>query len=734
MWYYESFGFLARPKHTSNTLNKLIPMAIDAYSQCPGATGKKIKFCCPDFLPELEKIDRMIEGEQYTACIKHIEHLREQPANHDRQCLLAHQAMLLRITGQLEAAEEIAAAFLEKYPANQAALSESTILAAMKKDYQAAMSFLQRAVAEAKGSWSWRTFQAAQVLAESFISEAKWVPARALLQFLLVVDRQNKNIAQMVSELFRSPGVPLLLKEDPRFPQPSADAPWANKLGQAASPMIYGDWMTTEKNLTALLEEVKDVPEILRSLATVRGWLGDTKGCIEALQNYAKCDIPLEDAVEAQATAMLLSESPLGDVVPVMSVGWTIKDVDAVQEAILSDARIKPIPFDPASMISDDSAPPKTVGIIFDRQAVESLDGLTAQAMPVMLGQVFLYGRQTDREARLEVLGITANEVPLIKTMFAAIAGQWLFEEKTQELTATSITEDMLHPQWGPIMGVKPNQYHSLLSEFRRDVILNKWPAVKLGVLDGLTPQEAASDAKYRVKVLAAILVLQYYVEMSRGVFDLNELRQQLGLPTLEPIETEPGKINILPLIRLARVVTEKLSDDDLVQAFHRAVGYSYRVAVLKFGQEIIKRHSFAGRTELALAYMTLARMEEDLDKAMNYIASGRNATEASGQSHAMWDLEELSLRFARQEIPEALQLIRHIESNHINEPNVSLVLTQILIDAGLLRPDGTPAFPSHLPESEAMGFGPQEEEPGKLWTPDSESSGGGGSKLWVPD
>ena len=52
-------------------------MALDAYSLCPGGTGKKIKFCCPDFLPELQKIDRMLDGEQYMACLQHIEQLRE---------------------------------------------------------------------------------------------------------------------------------------------------------------------------------------------------------------------------------------------------------------------------------------------------------------------------------------------------------------------------------------------------------------------------------------------------------------------------------------------------------------------------------------------------------------------------------------------------------------------------------------------------------------------------------
>ena len=119
-----------------------------------GATGKKIKFCCSDFLTELEKIDRMLEGQQHAACLQHIESLRRQPANTDRQCLLAYQTMLLRATGQLEAAQTLVAYFLQKYPANQAALAESAILNTMKRDFASAMNFLQRSIAEAKGSWS----------------------------------------------------------------------------------------------------------------------------------------------------------------------------------------------------------------------------------------------------------------------------------------------------------------------------------------------------------------------------------------------------------------------------------------------------------------------------------------------------------------------------------------------------------------------------------------------------
>ncbi len=46
------------------------PMPIDLYSPCPGGTGKKIKFCCPDFVNELNEIERLIEGEQFAACLQ----------------------------------------------------------------------------------------------------------------------------------------------------------------------------------------------------------------------------------------------------------------------------------------------------------------------------------------------------------------------------------------------------------------------------------------------------------------------------------------------------------------------------------------------------------------------------------------------------------------------------------------------------------------------------------------
>ena len=129
------------------------------------------------------------------------------------------------------------------------------------------MNFFQRAFAEAKGSWSWRTYQAAEILVEAFFNQGRWLPARALLQFLLIVQRENRNLSQMLTDLLRSPNCRCCLRRirdfrnRPRMPLGPIDFP-------RHMPMMYGDWRTTEGNLSALVAEVPDFPAIWRSLAT----------------------------------------------------------------------------------------------------------------------------------------------------------------------------------------------------------------------------------------------------------------------------------------------------------------------------------------------------------------------------------------------------------------------------------------------------------------------------------
>ena len=169
------------------------------------------------------------------------------------------------------------------------------------------------------------------------------------------------------------------------------------------------DWQTAAERLTALAADVPGEPVIWRNLATLRGWLADNAGCIEALHKYAALRTAqadgLEDAVEAEAEAMFLADDPLGDRLEIFKLVWTVKDVERAQEAFLSAPRLRPIPFNPAEFGDAENPPPKAAYLLLDRPMPESAEGLSVENTPRLLGQVLLFGRQTDREARLELHG-----------------------------------------------------------------------------------------------------------------------------------------------------------------------------------------------------------------------------------------------------------------------------------------------------------------------------------------
>jgi hypothetical protein len=700
-------------------------------------TGKKIKFCCSDFLPELQKIDRMTEGEQYLACLKHVDHLLEQEPGRDRACLLAARCRLLGATDQPEAARKAVAKFLAKHPDNQIALSEAAVLL-VARDARGALRLLQRALRAAAGAVSSRTYEALGLVAGGLLRAGFGQSARALWQLQADIVEEDERVLNVLAAMSRAGDIPLLLREDAPMAACPADAPWKERFEEAARPLNVGDWQTVAERFAALAAEFPAAPSVWRNLALVRGWLADNAGSSEAWRKYAalRAGEPdgLEDAVEAEATAMFLSNDPLGDRLKMFKLVWTVKEAERAQEALSSSPRTPPVPFDPAQFSDEQSPPPKAACMLLDRPMPDSAEGLSLETVPRLLGQALLYGRQTDREARLEVMGVAADEVPAVMALVREVAGEALAQHANQEVVGEwSASQKLLRAAWQPPRGISGEQLRAMLVEYLRRAIMEQWPNLKLGVLDGRSPREAAADEKYRVRVMAAIMVLAYWVEQTSGQLDVNELRSQLGLPALEPIDPRRQPLDGVPTTRIGRVEAEGLTDEELVLAYLHAGTFGVRPAMRKFAEAIAKRPSFAGRDEQLDAFATLARTEEDLDRALEYVEQGRRATEAKKHPSGSWDLMELSLRFSQRNGQEAMRLIDHLQRQHLEEPGVAEALTRMLIDVGLLNPDGTPAIEPEMAEAAAAQEEASAGEPGKLWTPDSAEPSGGGGKLWTP-
>src|SRR5580658_9453190 len=67
------------------------------------------------------------------------------------------------------------------------------------------------------------------------------------------------------------------------------------------------------------------------------------------------------------------------------------------------------MPGDLRLLAGENEVPPKGYFSLLDRPQPEGAKGLTADTVPRIVGQVLVYGKQTDREARAELIANRRN-------------------------------------------------------------------------------------------------------------------------------------------------------------------------------------------------------------------------------------------------------------------------------------------------------------------------------------
>ena len=354
-----------------------------------------------------------------------------------------------------------------------------------------------------------------------------------------------------------------------------------------------------------------------------------------------------------------------------------------------------------------------------------------------MLAQLLLYGKETDRPARVKLVAVsvprfdTANQLIL-----DAIGGELEGAVEQNVVGRISASRELLRDDaYLPANAVPREEADRLAGQLLRNTLLQGWTAQPLGLLDGKTPREAAAEPQYRVKVLAAIFVLQSWSQLTHGdLFDFNLLRSELGLPTLGPIDPTQTPIEEISLVRLGRVELGKLTDEGLRRAFHHALAFRMPAELPRFAREVFQRPTLAASEEFLTACRVLAQEEPELARAIEYLDRARKAARAAGQSCAGWDFQELEIRLRNGQTSEATRLMAHIQQQHLREPGVAESLYQLMVQIGAIGPDGRPVMPQAAEEPSIVVPGGGGAEPGKLWTPDSQEPAGQRGKLWTPE
>lgn len=707
-------------------------MPIDAYSLCPGGTGKRIKFCCKDIFTDLQEIERMQEGGQNFACLERIEQVERKAP--DRACLLEIKCQLLLGMERVDDYRTTVKRFVEKHADNPVAWAEQAVLASHDEGPHAAMAALQHAAELSGEGVPGRLYDVMGAVAHSFLTAGQILPARALFLMQTLLQHDDPQPVEMVVQLNSAPSAPLLLKDDPAIKPCLADVPWKSEFDEALQAVGRMQWQRAADRLSALAAKVPDSSEVWHNLATLRGWLGDTEGCAAAWRKYATLNIPLEDATEAEALAMILSDNPLGDQVEIQVLSYPIGDAEEVRAAIAASPRALPIPPNRLPAASEDSPPPKAAFLLIDRSPMKSGQDATVEQVPRALAHVLLYGRETDRTARVEALVVSPRRAEAVQALLADLVAELHgATPTTRPIGRISASRQLLRRDWHLPDDLSPEQSLHLADQFTTHILLHQWPAAPLGLFDGKSPREAGADPANRIKLMAAILLMEYWTEQTGETFDFNLLRSEVGLPALEPIDPQGINVELLPLGRLSRVEVEKLDDETLLRVYRRAMGFRASAALEKLAHAVASRPALAHQREMIPAYRYLAETAPDASQALDYIERGRKVSLETGDSCASWDFLEVSVRLERGEGEEFQRLVNHLQSQHIREPGVAQALHRMLVELGLIRPEGAAAPPA-AEEPSIVVPGSSSGEAGKLWTPDSPGPTGQKSKLWTPD
>jgi hypothetical protein len=172
--------------------------------------------------------------------------------------------------------------------------------------------------------------------------------------------------------------------------------------------------------------------------------------------------------------------------------------------------------------------------------------------------------------------------------------------------------------------------------------------------------------------------------------------------------------------------------------AFQRAVYYADGTSLRPLAETILARESMRDAIDPREVYELLIQLLPEPGHSAEYAVRAQEYAKSKGDSPARYMLMELQTRVALGDGRRAQELIQTLSTVHRNEPGISQALMQILVQLGIISPDGRMRAPAGAPPA-AMAAGMGAEAPaaaaGGVWTPDAPAPATGEKKsgLWLP-
>jgi tetratricopeptide (TPR) repeat protein len=558
-------------------------VSIDPYAQCPCGSGKKFKWCCQPYHPDVVKAFEAVENGQPEIAEKLIGQLVKQYANNP--VLQVRHAQLLARQQRFEQAEQALDRALELDPHHAFAHYVRGMLRLGEGEIIGALMLFRRAAEFCVPEATEHLSQVLQSIAECELKLNRPVAARAALAAAVVLTPKDGELQQTFENLFGEPPQPPACARKPyRLRDLPADLPPPlRKLQQEAAALVPRGRFAAACQLLAQISDAQpDQPSACFNHGLVLAYLGESAGALTQLARSLERETDEQRATE---TAALMEVLRCGH-------GADTPNDHETHQVFLSIRDPQRV----VRLMQDYERQGRILGAQL-RQETGTLEGIFTVARPSLVvtadqqhyalhGAYFLI-------AGPEMLLFRNNQAllrQLVSELLSSSDGA-LVETRSRRVPCNFgdvLLDAILFP-------AKPNltalEVQVKRREYAQQYFEEQWINQPRHSLDGLTPAAAAQTPIGRKRLLG---VIQFIADCAEGyhrgvgeaagqLYDFDRLRRRLGLAGAQPPADLTSDISGLTADQLAQLPIDALTLGQLEEAFRAAMGHKQAELAARF-------------------------------------------------------------------------------------------------------------------------------------------------------
>lgn len=720
----------------------------DPYSTCPCGSGKKLKFCCADILPELVKIHRLEENQPEAAEKLLLELLQKFPG---REVLVGEMCGFLRQQGRGPEAREFVAEFLKQHPDHPRGLVWMARLCLSYDGYEASRRLIHRTFQISSRHYPAEIAEIANAIGLYLVSIREFMGGREHigLSVRLAGTERGRQFLTNLAMLEADSSIPYLLRTPHALLPVTGSEEITQQDIRARKLSLIGCWEPAAILYTRLSEANPENGAILYNLGLCKAWDGRSAEAAAILHRAATLLTDFDQAVQAEALAQVLDQGKpehqyklLQHVIRVHSLSQLLSrfdedvhlnrynDDELEQDNEENDhwpsgtARIAV--YDLLDRANGDRVPTRTeefARILADIDVVDVVDESSARAVGINSPFLLVTVAEDHSEAVLNQVKQIAGD------SLTASDGESPEPDAAMQhpLDARDFDLRLSRPD-----GVSKSRFRDITSNLNNE-LSEKWLNRPNLALDGKTPLQAAGDSSLKVRLAAAVLRLDVNARYFDRTVNVDDLFSRLQLPSPAAADLQEGQhCAALPAFHLERLDCTKLDDAQLEEYCNRASMLGFAEMAQRGLDELLNRpaalESFGVvraclmRGAIARSHNDMTTMESCLEKARQSIPAGREHF----REQLEIEIRELAMRLEDPEDPALTVLLHRIRDRYVTKlPEIGEVIQAQLIDSGC----------EHLLSEIQGGLATSAAGSKALWTPESASqpSSEAGGGLWLP-